>query len=110
MTENNPLPTDDAERKKTVIFTGFFAYFGLAIAAVARHSYDGSKKHNPNEPIKWTRGKSNDHADALLRHLLEGDYVAVVWRALALCQLDLEQKRAKKKSKKYFWHDDSEDY
>ena len=110
MTEHNPLPTDDAERKKTVLFSGFFAYFPHAIAAVARHSYDGSKKHNPDEPVKWTRSKSNDHVDALLRHLMEKDYVAVVWRALALLQEHIEQQMAERKTKKYFWHDDSEDH
>ncbi len=108
--KRNPLPTDDAERKKTVLFSGFFAYFPHAIAAVARHSYNGSKKHNPDEPVKWTRSKSNDHADALLRHLMEKDYVAVVWRALALLQEHIEQQMAKKKTKKYFWHDDSDEY
>src|SRR5690606_749089 len=40
------------------------------------------------------RAKSADEADALLRHLMEGDYVGTAWRALALLQKHLEAKGA----------------
>lgn len=89
-----------ALRKATPIFSGVLAYFPDALAEVARLSKAGNDKHNPGQPIHWSRGKSNDHADALVRHLLEhgtpdsddgiSHTVKVAWRALALLQEELE--------------------
>ena len=72
------------------MYSGLVAYFPSALAAVARHSYIGNEKHNPGQPLHWARGKSPDEADALLRHLMERDYVGMAWRALALLQKHLE--------------------
>lgn len=80
------FPEDSAERKEYPVYSGLIAYFPSALAAVARHSYIGNQKHNPGQPLHWARGKSSDEADALLRHLMERDYVGMVWRALALLQ------------------------
>ena len=63
-------------------------------------SKTGSDKHNPGKPMYHDRGKSMDHADCIVRHLLEhgtvdpddgvSHSVKVAWRALALLQEELE--------------------
>lgn len=84
------FPEDSAARKEYPVYSGLVAYFPSALAAVAHHSYLGNEKHNPGQPLHWARGKSSDEADALLRHLMERDYVGMAWRALALLQKHLE--------------------
>ena len=84
------LPTDSAERKTYPLYRGLFRYFPRALSAIAHHSYVGNEKHNPGEPLHWARGKSDDQPDALLRHVLEGDWVGAAWRALAQLELELE--------------------
>lgn len=108
MTYINPttLPTDSEERKKVPLYRGLLGYFPAACAAVARHSMQNNEKHNPGEPMHHARGKSTDHADCIIRHILDigdlkaadarGDIVdlnrlieehaALCWRALALTQ------------------------
>ena len=89
------------ERKETPIYSGVLQYFPLAIQAVARQSYKGNEKHNPDQPLHWSREKSCDHLDCIARHLMtprEIDpetnlphIVSVAWRALAQAQLILEE-------------------
>lgn len=97
------LPTDSEERKGIPIFSGFLNYFPLAVAAVARLSKRGNDKHNPGQPLHWSRDKSTDHPDCMARHLIDietldpmtGEYedaVAMAWRAFAKLQ-ELEEKR-----------------
>lgn len=99
----NKAPRDpSAERKSTPIWSGVLRYFPDAIAAVARLSKAGNDKHNPGKPLHWSRGKSNDHGDCIIRHQMDPEAVdpdtgelhavAVAWRALAQLQL-LEEKR-----------------
>ena len=80
-------------------FTGFIDYFPDAVCAVANVSHVGNEQHHPGEPLHWSRDKSNDHADALGRHLLQrGSFdddglrhsAKVAWRAMALLQVELE--------------------
>lgn len=95
------LPTDARERKATPICSGVLDYFPDALAAVARLSQKGNDKHNPGQPLTWSKGKSSDHADCLVRHLLErgkldpemqeSHTVHVAWRALALLQTEIER-------------------
>lgn len=96
------LPTDSQERKHTPITTGVLDYFPDAIAEIARVSYVGNEQHNPGEPLHWARNKSTDHADCIVRHLLERGTVdsdgmrhsaKAAWRALALLQTEIEQDR-----------------
>lgn len=88
------LPKDSDERKKWPIYSGVLSPFPNAIAAVARQSYAGNEKHcDPLEPLHWEPNKSNDHHDCLMRHLLEEDYVAVAWRALALLETKIQQEK-----------------
>jgi len=100
------MPLDSAERKNTPITTGVLDYFPAALAAVAKLSKLGNDKHNPNEPLHWSRGKSNDHADCIARHLVDrgvidpetgmSHSVEVAWRALAMLQLEEEERGAPK--------------
>lgn len=84
------LPTDPQARKAIPLYSGVLAYFPAALAEVAKRSREGNDQHNPDEPLHWARGKSNDHLDCLARHLVEGDLVGVAWRALAALQLQCE--------------------
>lgn len=89
------------ERKNSPVFSGVIAYFPDAMAEIARLSKAGNDKHNPGQPLHWSRGKSNDHADCIMRHLIDhgtvdhedgfSHSVKVAWRALALLQEELEQ-------------------
>lgn len=97
------LPTDSQERKDTPIYSGVLAYFPLALAEIAKLSKAGNDKHNPGQPLHWSRGKSNDHADCIARHLLEVGTrdpddghlhsTKLAWRALANLQIELEAMR-----------------
>ena len=88
------FPEDSAARKTYPVYSGLLAYFPSALAAIARHSFVSNEKHNPGQPLHHDRAKSGDEADALLRHLMEGDYVGMAWRALALLQKHLEAEGA----------------
>lgn len=89
-----------AQRKEYPITTGVLDYFPDAIAMVAHVSYLGNQKHNPGQPLHWSRGKSTDHEDCILRHTIERDVVEDnvlhaanrAWRALAALQEMLEGK------------------
>ncbi len=65
------LPIDSAVRKEYPIFSGCMAYFGAALAGIARWSKLGNDKHNPGEPLHHARGKSMDHRDCIPRHLMD---------------------------------------
>jgi hypothetical protein len=101
-TDTHTLPVGSAERKEFPVCEGVLRYFPAAIAAVARISKIGNDKHNPGQPLHHARGKSTDHADCIVRHLIdlpedfgkgagydENGYPQVgylAWRALALAQ------------------------
>jgi hypothetical protein len=97
---SSSLPADSAARKAVPVATGVLDYFPAALVEVARVSKAGNDKHNPGQPLHHARGKSMDHADALLRHLIDRGTVdeetgqrhsaEVAWRALALLQQELE--------------------
>ncbi len=101
------LPTDSADRKNYPLYRGCLRYFPAALAGIAKISKLGNDKHNPNEEMHHARGKSVDHGDCILRHLLDvedllaalnrdGDKPSpeavlnevsqMAWRALALSQ------------------------
>lgn len=65
------LPTDSDARKGIPLFSGCFQYFPAALAGVARWSKLGNDKHNPGQVMHHARGKSGDHADCVLRHLMD---------------------------------------
>lgn len=100
------LPIDSAERKTYPLFAGVLRYFPAALAGVARTSKLGNDKHNPGQELHHARGKSTDHGDCILRHLMDtqdllaarsrGDLITdqqildeincACWRLLALSQ------------------------
>jgi hypothetical protein len=77
------LPSDAAERKTYPIYSGFITYFPHAIAAVSHLSYLGNQQHHPDKPLHWDKEKSSDERDAMMRHVIDGDWEQVAWRALA---------------------------
>ena len=78
-----PLPTDAAERKTYPIYSGFIKNWPNAIAAVSHLSYKGSKQHHPDKPVHWDMSKSGDELDAMMRHMIDGDWEQVAWRAMS---------------------------
>lgn len=93
------LPTDHKARKDRPIARGVLDYFPDAIAEVANVSRIGNDQHNPGQPMHWAKEKSADHADCIVRHLIERGTVdtdgvrhsaKMAWRALALLQIEIE--------------------
>lgn len=93
------LTTDKKLRKESPMARGVLDYFPRALAAVANVSFVGNEQHNPGQPMHWAKEKSNDHADCILRHLVERGTVdedgllhsaKAAWRALALLEIELE--------------------
>ena len=87
---NGLLPEDAAERKRIPLCSGVLDYFPSALAEVAKRSFFGNEQHNPGEPLHWSRGKSADHLDAAVRHIMERDLAGAAWRILAALQLECE--------------------
>lgn len=83
ISDKKPLPTDSAERKTYPMYSGLLAYFPHALAAVSNQSYRGNLQHHPDKPLHWDMDKSTDELDALMRHVVDEDWVHVAWRALA---------------------------
>lgn len=96
----NTITTNAEERKAIPLARGLLDYFPSALVAVAALSAKGNAQHNGGDDLHWARDKSNDHADALLRHLIDRGKIdtdgirhsaKVAWRALALLQEELER-------------------
>lgn len=94
-------PHDSESRKLYPVGTGVLDYFPDALLAIARVSHEGNAQHNPGQPLHWSRGKSDDHADALIRHFLDRGFAdddgqphsaKMAWRALAILQLEEEER------------------
>lgn len=96
---SNSLPEDAAARREYPMATGLLDYFPAALADVARLSWLATQQHHPDQPMYWDRNKSTEHADKIIRHLVDrGGFddkglrhsTMVAWRALALLQEELE--------------------
>lgn len=94
------------DRKNAPVYSGVLKYFPDAILEVARLSKFGNDKHNPGEPLHWSKDKSSDHDDCVARHLLDagtrsatdGNHrhrTMMAWRALAALQTEIEEERAR---------------
>ena len=89
-----------AERKLMPLHRGCLLYFPDALMLVSALSRAANEKHNPGEPMHWSKDKSNDHEDCAARHSLDADEadefginhrVARTWRALADLQTAVEE-------------------
>lgn len=88
------------QRKEYPMATGLLDYFPDACAEVAHVSFLGNQKHNPGQPLHWSRAKSADHADCVVRHYstrtgMDGHVLHLAeaaWRAMADLQIALEEK------------------
>jgi hypothetical protein len=66
------LPLDSAGRKEVPLASGPLRYFPAALAGVARVCKVGNDKHNGvGTPLRHSRGKSMDHEDCILRHMVD---------------------------------------
>lgn len=100
-TELKPvLPTDADERNKLPMAEGLLDYFPLALAEISKVSFVGNQQHNPGESMHWARMKSRDHANKIMKHLVDRGTLdtdgmrhsaKIAWRALALLQEEMEQ-------------------
>lgn len=98
--DQKPKADTEAERRKgQPVARGVLDYFPDALLAVAELSRIGNEQHNPGQPMHWAKEKSTDHADCILRHLIDrgtmdtdgvSHTVKVAWRALALLQTEIE--------------------
>jgi hypothetical protein len=88
------------ERKDRPIARGVLDYFPDALAEIALVSKTGNDQHNPGQPLHWAKEKSTDHADCIIRHLIDRGKIdtdgmrhsaKVAWRALALLQIEIEE-------------------
>lgn len=89
-----------AERKLMPLHSGCLMYFPDALLLISMLSRAANEKHNPGEPMHWSKDKSNDHADCSARHSLDSgtadefglDHrVARTWRDLAELQTAIEE-------------------
>ena len=100
LTTGGSLPDDAEKRLEYPMADGLLDYFPNALAEVARLSHKATLQHHPDQPMHWDRGKSTDHANKIIRHLVDRGKLddkglrhstMVAWRALALLQEELEQ-------------------
>jgi hypothetical protein len=91
------FPSDAATRNEFPMAEGLLYYFPNALAAVARVSVAGNKQHGLG-PLHWARSISTNHADKIMRHLVDAGTMdtdgtphsaKVAWRALALLEDEL---------------------
>jgi len=92
------LPTEAAARKLIPLCNGVLDYFPRALAAVAEVSRIGNDQHNPGQPLHWSREKSYDHPNTILRHMIERGTIdsdkarhsaKLAWRALANIEVEI---------------------
>lgn len=93
------LSTDKSLRKSQPMARGLLDYFPRALAAVSNVSFVANEQHNPGEEMHWAKEKSTDHADCIIRHMVDRGRVdddglrhsaKLAWRALALLETELD--------------------
>jgi hypothetical protein len=93
-------PTDPKARKNAPIARGVLYYFPDAMFEIAELSKIGNDQHNPGQEMHWAKDKSSDHADCIVRHLIDAGTrdtdgvrhaTKVAWRSLALLQTEIDK-------------------
>lgn len=97
MTKRRLIDVHPLGREGFPVAEGFLHYFPDAIAMVALLSKRGNDKHNPGQPLHWSMGKSTNHDDKIIKHLMGGEDVdpedeilhaaKVAWRSMAKLQV-----------------------
>jgi hypothetical protein len=99
------IAEDPKARKAMPVCTGLLDYFPDACADVARLSKVANERHNPGQPMHWSRNISNDHADCIVRHTMDRSKPTMegratffhatmaAWRAMAQLQTLIEEAR-----------------
>ena len=97
-----PLPNDRDERNALPVWDGCIAYFPDAWAEIAKVSVLGNKQHALGAKLCFARDVSTDHANKVMRHMLDHAAGAVMdsdgtrhlakaaWRILAALQVSIE--------------------
>ena len=94
------LPDNPDRRNEYPMADGLLDYFPNALAEVSRLSHIATQQHHPDEEMHWDRGKSLDHRNKIMRHLIDTGKkdnhgmrhsAMVAWRSLALLQTELEE-------------------
>jgi hypothetical protein len=97
-----PLPNDRDARNALPVWDGCIAYFPDCWAEIAKVSVIGNKQHALGTKLRFTRDVSTDHANKVMRHMLDhqagnvmdsdGTYhlAKAAWRALAALQVAIE--------------------
>lgn len=101
---SEPIDTKAAERKarkERPVMRGLIDYAPDAMMGIANVSYVANEQHNPGMPMHWAYGKSMDHADCCVRHLMERGTIdtddglahsaKAAWRAIMNYQTELER-------------------
>ncbi len=94
------LPTDRDARNALPVWDGCFAYFPDVWAEVAKVSVFGNKQHNLGSKLFWNTAVSTDHANKVIRHMLDDaagnimdddgqtmHLAKALWRVAAMLQL-----------------------
>ena len=94
------IGSNSEQRKRVPIYTGFIKYFPDAIIEVTKQSTRGMLQH---DTPTWNKDVSTDELDALMRHMIEEDWAAVAWRAMANLQRQCDEEN--KKEDNQMWLD-----
>lgn len=96
------LPDDRDARNALPVWDGVIAYFPDTWVEIAKVSVLGNKQHGLGEKLHFNREVSTDHANKVMRHMLDhaagkvldsdGTYhlAKAAWRALAALQVAIE--------------------